>query len=146
MLQIGDYVDFNLPGTDGNDHKTEDYKGKVIVLYTYPRDNTPGCTVEAKRFRDLHEEIIKQNAIVIGINKNSMKSHHNFIDKHCLPFNLLVDKDLELLSVLGATKDETKVARKTYIISEKGDLENVFNTVKAKTHPNEVLEYLKNRS
>ncbi|MDF2699359.1 MAG: peroxiredoxin [Haloplasmataceae bacterium] len=145
MYQRGDYINFTLPGSDDKLHTTSDYKGQVIVLYTYPRDNTPGCTIEANGFKLLHDEFKKLNSIVLGLNNNTFASHQKFIEKYCLPFNLLIDENLELVEQLGAKKEESKVLRKTFIIDELGRLETVFDQVNTKSHAAEVLEYLKNR-
>lgn len=145
MLTVGNYIKFDLPGSDGKQHKTEDYKGKVIVLYTYPKDLTPGCTTQACRFRDLTEEFKGVNAVVLGLNRDTISLHEKFIDKHQLSFPLLSDKEGELLTELGALV-EGKLYRNTYIIDEEGILEKVFIQVKASENPDDVLSYLKTRT
>lgn len=145
MYDIGDYVIFNLPGSDEKQHENTDYLGKVLVLFTYPRDNTPGCTTEACGFRDLTDDFTQLNSVVLGLNHNSLTSHQNFINKHQLTFPLLIDEDFALLEPLGAKKEEDKVYRKTFIIDEYGKLEKVFEEVSPKSHPNEVLGYLESR-
>ncbi len=146
MLKIGDYVNFILPGSDGLTHQTNDYEGKVLVLYTYPRDNTPGCTIEANGFKTLHDDFLKNNTIVLGLNNNTLQSHQKFINQYCLPFPLLIDKDLQLIEELNAKKEENKVFRKTFIINEKGQLEKIYDTVTVKTHAEEILNYIKSRT
>ncbi|NLC95466.1 MAG: peroxiredoxin [Bacilli bacterium] len=144
MFKIGDYIEFSLPGSDGRVHKTEDYKGKVIVLYTYPKDLTPGCTTQACRFRDLTKEFAELNAVILGLNKDDLQSHEKFINKHQLTFPLLSDVNGELLDKLGA-KEGSKVYRNTYVIDEEGELEKIYEQVKASENPDEVLAYLKER-
>lgn len=144
MINIGNYVSFNLPGSDGKNHRTEDYQGKVIVLYTYPKDLTPGCTNQACSFRNLNEEFKNHNAVILGLNKDSLKTHEKFVNKHQLSFPLLTDQDGELLNLLGALKDN-KLMRNTYIIDEEGKLELALTQVKASENPDDVLSYLKQR-
>lgn len=145
MINIGERVEFILEGSDGQTHRTKDYEGKVLILYTYPKDNTPGCTTQACTFRDLDAEFKKLNAVVLGLNKDSINTHQNFRSKFELPFTLLSDPDLKLIQQLGATKDEGKVARNTYIIDEVGNLEKIYTSVSPKNNPEEVLEYIKSR-
>ena len=144
MINIGNYVSFNLPGSDGKNHRTEDYQGKVIVLYTYPKDLTPGCTNQACSFRNLNEEFKNHNAVILGLNKDSLKTHEKFVNKHQLSFPLLTDQDGELLNLLGALKDN-KLMRNTYIIDEEGKLELALTQVKSSENPDDVLSYLKQR-
>ena len=144
MINIGNYVSFNLPGSDGKNHRTEDYQGKVIVLYTYPKDLTPGCTNQACGFRNLNEEFKNHNAVILCLNKDSLKTHEKFVNKHQLSFPLLTDQDGELLNLLGALKDN-KLMRNTYIIDEEGKLELALTQVKASENPDDVLSYLKQR-
>lgn len=144
MLKIGDYVKLTLPGSDGKTHHTEDYQGKVIILYTYPKDLTPGCTTQACRFRDLTKEFSDLNAVILGLNKDDLKSHDKFTSKHQLTFPLLSDVNGELLKELGALEGN-KIYRNTYVIDEEGKLEKVYVQVKASENPDEVLAYLKER-
>lgn len=144
MLTLGNYILFDLPGSDGKQHRTDDYKGKVIVLYTYPKDLTPGCTAQACRFRDLNGEFREQNAVVLGLNRDTINLHEKFINTHQLSFPLLSDKSGDLLTELGALI-ENKLFRNTYIIEEEGKLEKIFTQVKASENPDEVLTYLKDR-
>lgn len=145
MIQIGEQVQFNLLGSDGKHHLNTDYLGKILVLYTYPKDNTPGCTAQACRFRDLNDDFKSLNAVVLGLNKDSLETHQRFIQKHELTFPLLIDEDLSFIEQLGAKKGDNKVYRKTYIIDESGKLEKVFDKVSPKKNPDEVLDYLRNR-
>jgi thioredoxin-dependent peroxiredoxin len=145
MYQIGDSIEFNLLGSDEKWHQTKDYQGKVVILYTYPRDNTPGCTTQACTFRDLNQEFKDLNAVVLGLNHGSLKSHQGFVSKFELPFPLLIDQDFTLIEQLGAKKEENKVFRKTYILDETGKLEKVYDKVSPKNNPEEVLDYLRSR-
>jgi len=145
MLNIGDHVDFKLPGSDDKIHHIEEYMGKILVIYTYPKDDTPGCTIEARGFKDLNDEFKENNVIILGLNNNSLQSHQKFIDKYCLPFPLLIDKDLQLIERLGAKQEKSSVLRKKFIINEEGNLEKIYDNVSVKTHPEEILAYIKSR-
>ena len=145
MLKIGDYVPFNLPGSDNQQHSNKDYEGKILIIYTYPKDNTPGCTTQACTFRDLDKEFKNNNAVVLGLNHGSKKSHQGFISKYQLNSPLLIDEEFSLIEKLGAKKEENKVFRKTYIIDESGKLEKIYDTVSPKSNPDVVLTYIKSR-
>jgi len=143
---------FSLEGSDGKKHSLEDYKGKTVVLYFYPRDNTPGCTKEACGFRDLNPTLKKSQAVVLGVSKDSLDSHNKFIANFKLPFVLLSDPKLEVMKRYGAFgkkimygKEVQGTIRSTVVISPKGDVIKQWNPVKkAESHPEEVLEFLKN--
>lgn len=151
MLQIGDKAyDFTLKNQEGQEIKLSDFKGKKVVLYFYPKDNTPGCTAQSCGFRDYNEEIKKLNAVILGINKDSVKTHQNFKAKHDLPFDLLSDTELEVLKEYGVWQEKKLygkvsmgIVRTTFIIDENGVIEKVFEKVKAKINPEEVYNYLK---
>lgn len=143
-------MDFKLDSTKG-ELSLKDFEGKTLVLYFYPKDNTSGCTVEAEGFRDLYDEFKKLGAEVVGISKDTVKSHIKFKEKLNLPFELLADPEREVLrefDVLKAGKmygkDVIRTIRSTFIFDKEGKLVKEFRDVKAKTHPEEVLEYLKN--
>lgn len=150
MINVGYLApDFSLLGSDGNTHKLSDYRGKKIVLYFYPKDNTPGCTNEACDFRDNHTTIENKNAIIIGISKDSIKSHDKFINKLQLPFLLLADEDKSVCSLYDVIKEKNMygkkvlgIERSTFIIDENGILLKEFRKVKVKNHVNEVIECL----
>ena len=150
MITVGNLApDFSLLGSDGNTHKLSDYRGKKIVLYFYPKDNTPGCTNEACDFRDNHNIIESKNAIVIGISKDNIKSHDKFINKLQLPFLLLADEEKNVCSLYDVLKEKNMygkkvigIERSTFIIDENGILLKEFRKVKVKNHVNEVIEYL----
>ena len=143
-------MDFKLDSTKG-ELSLKDFEGKTLVLYFYPKDNTSGCTVEAEGFRDLYDEFKKLGAEVVGISKDTVKSHIKFKEKLNLPFELLADPEREVhrkFDVLKAGKmygkDVIRTIRSTFIFDKEGKLVKEFRDVKAKTHPEEVLEYLKN--
>ena len=143
-------MDFKLDSTKG-ELSLKDFEGKTLVLYFYPKDNTSGCTVEAEGFRDLYDEFKKLGAEVVGISKDTVKSHIKFKEKLNLPFELLADPEREVLrefDVLKAGKmygkDVIRTIRSKFIFDKEGKLVKEFRDVKAKTHPEEVLEYLKN--
>ncbi|MDK8277115.1 peroxiredoxin [Peptoniphilus duerdenii] len=143
-------MDFKLDSTKG-ELSLKDFEGKPLVLYFYPKDNTSGCTVEAEGFRDLYDEFKKLGAEVVGISKDTVKSHIKFKEKLNLPFELLADPEREVhreFDVLKAGKmygkDVIRTIRSTFIFDKEGKLVKEFRDVKAKTHPEEVLEYLKN--
>jgi thioredoxin-dependent peroxiredoxin len=141
---------FTLQGSDGKTHSLEDYKGKTVVLYFYPKDDTPGCTKEACGFRDLGASLKKAGAVVLGVSKDGVDSHNKFAAKYKLPFALLSDPQTEVMKKYGAfgkkimygkTVEET--IRSTVIIRPKGNVIKHWPTVKkAESHPEEVLSFL----
>ena len=150
MLEAGVKApEFKLQDKDGNLVSLSDFKNKKIVLYFYPRDNTPGCTKQACSFRDNYEEFKSKDVVVIGISKDSIKSHTNFAKKHDLPFILLSDPELEAIKAYDVWQEKKLygkvsmgVVRTTYIIDENGMIEKVYDKVKADKNVGEVLEYL----
>ena len=142
---------FSLEGNDGKAHGLEDYKGKTVVLYFYPKDDTPGCTKEACGFRDLNANIKKTGAVVLGVSKDGAESHKKFTAKYKLPFVLLSDPNLEVMKKYGAYgkkmmygKEVQGTIRSTVVIGPKGDVVKHWPTVrKAEAHPEEVLTFLK---
>ena len=143
-MEIGSLApDFSLAGSDGKTHKLSDYKGKKVILYFYPKDNTPGCTTEACDFRDNH-------TIILGISKDNLNSHNKFIEKFNLPFVLLSDEDKVVCELYDVIKEKNMYGRKTlgierstFIIDDNGKLMKEFRKVKVKGHIEEVLEALK---
>ena len=136
-------------GSDGKEHKLSDYKGKKVILYFYPKDNTPGCTTEACNFRDNINTITNLNAIVLGISKDTLKSHNKFIEKFNLPFILLSDEDKLVCHLYDVIKEKNMfgkkvlgIERSTFIIDEEGRLIKEFRKVKVKDHINEVINTL----
>lgn len=148
MLKPGDKApDFSLINDEGNKVSLKDLKGKKVILYFYPKDDTSGCTAEACSFRDNIKIIEKKNAVVIGVSKDNTKSHQKFKKKYDLPFTLLSDENLEMLKAYDVWKEKSMYGRKymgiertTYIIDEKGKIQDVFNKVKVDGHTKEVLE------
>ena len=149
-MNIGSLApDFTLMGSDGKEHKLSDYKGKKVILYFYPKDNTPGCTTEACNFRDNINTITNLNAIVLGISKDTLISHNKFIEKFNLPFILLSDEDKLVCHLYDVIKEKNMfgkkvlgIERSTFIIDEEGRLIKEFRKVKVKDHINEVINTL----
>ncbi|MBW4829317.1 MAG: thioredoxin-dependent thiol peroxidase [Clostridiaceae bacterium] len=143
--------DFTLKETNGQEISLSDYLGKKnVVLYFYPRDNTKGCAIEASEFRDLHEEFERLDTVILGISKDSLKSHAKFSDKLDLQFLLLSDEDKKVHEMYGVLKPKKMygkeylgVERSTFIIDKKGNIVKEFRKVKAKGHAEEVLEFIK---
>lgn len=150
-MEIGNLApDFTLMGSDGKEHKLSDYIGNKVILYFYPKDNTPGCTTEACVFRDNIDKITNQNAIVLGISKDNLNSHNKFIEKFNLPFILLSDEDKIVCELYDVIKEKNMygkkvlgIERSTFIINEEGYLIKDFRKVKVKGHIDAVLEELK---
>jgi len=142
---------FNLEGSDGKKHSLEDYKGKTVVLYFYPKDNTPGCAKEACGFRDLSPKLKKLGAVVLGVSKDSIESHKKFAGNYKLPFTLLTNPKAEVMKKFGAFgkkmmygKEVEGTIRSTVVIGPKGEVIKHWPAVKkAETHPEEVLQFLK---
>jgi peroxiredoxin Q/BCP len=141
---------FNLEGSDGKKHSLEDYKGKTVVLYFYPKDNTPGCTKEACGFRDLNATLKKAGMVVLGVSKDSVESHRKFATTYKLPFTLLSDPKAEVMKKYRAFgtkmmygKEVQGTIRSTVVIGPKGDILKHWPAVKkAEDHPQEVLDFL----
>lgn len=146
-LQVGDKApDFTVNDQDGNPVKLSDFTGKKVILYFYPKDSTPGCTAQACNLRDNYEELQKQGYVVLGISKDTEKSHQKFIEKQNLPFPLLADTELEVHNLYG-TWGEKKMYGKTYmgtkrttfVIDEEGKIEEIIEKVKTKDHTAQIL-------
>lgn len=140
--------DFTVKDDQGNQVKLSALKGKKVVLYFYPKDDTPGCTVEACAFRDLHQKIQKK-AVVFGVSRDDEKSHKKFIDKYELPFRLLCDTDSKIVSAYGVLQEKSLygrkymgIARTTFVIGEDGRIEKLFPNVKPQGHAEEVFSAL----
>lgn len=150
MLKEGDSApDFRLSSDDGKEYSLKSLKGKKVVLYFYPKDDTPGCTVEACGFRDGIDAIRKKNAVVIGVSRDSLDSHAKFRSKYNLNFPLLADTDEKLCNAFGVLAEKNMygkksigVVRSTFIIDESGKIAKVISPVKAEGHEAEVLRYL----
>ena len=151
MLTVGTKApNFTLPDKDGNMVSLSDFAGKKVVLYFYPKDNTPGCTKQACGYRDEYGEFAKQNAVVIGISKDSVKSHANFAAKQELPFILLADPERQAIEAYDVWQEKKLygkvsmgVVRTTYIVDEKGMIEKAYPNANPDTNAEEILAYLK---
>ena len=142
--------DFSGSDQSGNEISLKDLQGRKVILYFYPKDNTPGCTTESCNLRDNYRELIKKGFEVIGVSADSEKSHQNFIDKYNLPFNLVSDSGKEILKAYGAWglkklygKVYEGILRKTFIIDEQGVILKIINKVDTKNHTNQILDALK---
>ena len=150
MLEINQLApDFTLFDQDGNSVSLSDFRGKKVVLYFYPRDNTPGCTRQACAFASAFDRFREIDAVVIGISKDSAASHRKFADKYSLPFILLSDPELQAIQAFGVWQEKKNygkvsmgVVRSTFIIDEEGKIEKVMPKVKPDTNAAEILEYL----
>ena len=151
MVEVGKVApDFTLPDQDGKQHKLSEYKGKKVVLYFYPKDDTPGCTTEACNFRDDESMYKKKGAIVLGVSVDDIKSHKKFADKYELPFTLLSDPDKKVVEKYEVWKEKKFMGRKymgvfrtTFLIDSAGVIEKIFEDVKPSEHSAELLAVLK---
>ncbi|MBS5793180.1 MAG: thioredoxin-dependent thiol peroxidase [Clostridiales bacterium] len=152
MLNIGDKApNFTLPDKDGNNISLSDFLGKKVILYFYPKDNTPGCTKQACGFSENIQEFENNNTVIIGISKDSQKSHQNFTQKYDLKINLLSDVERQAIEAYGVWQEKKLygkvsmgIVRTTFVIDEQGNIEKIFDKVKAAQNPEEVLDYIKN--
>ena len=141
--------EFTLFDKDGNAVSLSDFLGKKVILYFYPRDNTPGCTRQAQAYAALHDEFVKRNAVVIGISKDSQASHQKFAAKYELPFILLSDPELTAIQAYGVWQEKKNygkvsmgVVRSTFVIDENGNFEKIDMKVKADNDARNMLDYL----
>ena len=147
MLEIGTQAPgFTLPDQNGQLHSLEDYRGQKVVLYFYPRDNTPGCTKQACSFGELYPQFRVKGAVVLGVSKHSVASHKRFEEKYGLPFTLLSDTDKEVIQAYDVWKEKKNygkvsmgVVRTTYLIDENGVIIKAFGKVKAADNPTQML-------
>ena len=150
MLEVGTKApEFTLPDKDGNNVSLSDFRGKKVVLYFYPKDNTPGCTRQACAFAGSYAAFRDLDAVVIGVSKDSTASHRKFAEKYELPFLLLSDPERQAIEAYGVWQEKKNygkvsmgVVRSTYIIDENGVIEKVMPKVKPDTNAAEILEYL----
>ena len=148
MLKEGDAApDFETRDAEGNAVKLSDLRGRKVVLYFYPKDDTPGCTKEACSFRDSFAEFGRRGIEVLGVSTDDENSHRKFAEKYSLPFKLLADTDHEVADLYGVYGEKQfmgrksmGVARKTFLIDEEGRLRKVFDQVKVDEHADEVLQ------
>ena len=140
---------FSTTATDGSTVKLSDFKGKSVILYFYPRDDTPGCTKEACAFRDVYREIAAKGAVVLGVSVDTVKSHVKFTEKFSLPFPLLADEEKKIVQAYGVWGEKVFMGRKylgihrvTFLIGPDGRIKNIWPTVKPELHAAEVLAAL----
>jgi Peroxiredoxin len=147
MLKPGDKAPiFSGKDQDGNSISLSDYKGKKLILYFYPKDNTSGCTAEACNLRDGYEALTKLGFDVVGVSADSEKSHQNFIGKHNLPFRLISDTNRDIIKAYGAWgekkmygKSYEGILRTTFVVGSDGHIEKVFDKVKTTDHVSQIL-------
>ncbi len=150
MLEVGTKApEFTLPDKDGNNVSLSDFRGKKVVLYFYPKDNTPGCTRQACAFAGAYSQFEALGTVVIGVSRDSQASHQRFAEKNSLPFILLSDPERLAIEAYGVWQEKKNygkvsmgVVRSTYIIDENGVIEKVMPKVKPDTNAAEILEYL----
>lgn len=151
-LKIGDQAP-NFSGIDQNDkiHTLLDFKGKKLVIYFYPKDNTPGCTVQACNLRDNYDGLEKAGIKIIGISADSIVSHQKFADKFSLPFPLISDEDKTIINLYGVWgpkkfmgKEYDGIHRTTFLINEKQQIVGIIEKPKTKDHTSEILEIFNN--
>jgi peroxiredoxin Q/BCP len=151
MLDVNDKApDIKLEDENGQEVSLKDFKGKTVVLYFYPRADTPGCTKEACEFRDTYQQMQKTGAVLLGASPDTPKAQKKFQEKFHLPFTLLADADKKLCNAFGVIQEKNMygkkvmgVARTTFIIGSDGKIKHVFHKVKPEGHSEEVLAYLK---
>jgi peroxiredoxin Q/BCP len=150
-LSVGDKApDFSIPDQDGKNVGLKDFKGKQVVLYFYPKDDTPGCTKEACDFRDSEAQILRTGAVILGVSLDGKESHQKFVKKYGLPFPLLSDEDATVSKAYGVYKEKNMygkkhwgIERSTFVIDTTGKVKAVFRKVKVDGHVDEVLTALR---
>jgi len=142
--------EFSLPDENGKSVALKDFRGKTVVLFFFPKADTPGWTIEASGFRDANKKLQSAGAVILGISADSPKTQKKFQDKYQLPYTLLSDEDKKVCQAFGVIKDKNMygkivkgIARTTFVIGPEGKIAHVFHNVKADGHAEEVLEYLK---
>lgn len=147
MLNIGDTApDFTLPATENDTFTLSSLRGKKVILYFYPKDDTPGCTTQACGFRDSFSDFIDKNAVVVGVSKDNLKRHAKFKEKYDLPFTLLSDEDGAVCSLYETWVKKSMygreyfgIERSTFLIDEEGKIENLWRKVKVPGHVEKIL-------
>ena len=148
MLEVGTKApEFTLPDQNGVQHSLEEYRGRKVILYFYPKDNTAGCTKEACSFADRYPQITEKGAVVLGISKDPVSSHKKFEEKCSLPFTLLSDPDAEVIRAYDVWKEKSMYGRKymgiersTYLIDENGFIQKAYQKVKPADHAENILQ------
>ena len=146
-LSIGDKApDFKGRDQKGDEIKLSDFKGKKVVLYFYPKDDTPGCTAQACNLRDNYKALLKANYVVLGVSADDEKSHRKFIDKFNLPFSLIADTDKTINELYGVWREKSMfgknymgTVRTTFVIDEKGKIEDIIEKVNTEEHTSQIL-------
>ena len=147
MLEVATKApDFTLPDQNGNMHSLSEYRGKKVILYFYPKDNTPGCTKQACGFAERFPQFTEKGAVILGISKDSVASHKKFEEKYGLPFTLLADPELVAIQAYDVWQEKKNygktymgVVRSTYLIDENGKIVKAFDKVKAADNPEQML-------
>ena len=147
MLEVGTKApDFTLPDQNGNMHSLSEYRGKKVILYFYPKDNTAGCTKQACGFAERYPQFTEKGAVVLGVSKDSVASHKKFEEKYGLPFTILADPELVAIQAYDVWQEKKNygktymgVVRTTYLIDEKGKIVKAFDKVKAADNPEQML-------
>ena len=150
MLKLGTKApDFKVEDQKGEVHQLSDYLGKKVILYFYPKDNTSGCTKQACGFAQVYPDILEKNAVILGVSKDSVKSHKKFQEKYNLPFTLLADPDHKVIEAYDVWKEKKMygktymgIVRSTYLINEEGIIEKALEKVKPADNPKEMAEML----
>ena len=150
MLEIGTKApEFTLSDQDGNQVSLTDFKGKKVILYFYPKDNTPGCTTQACGFGELYPQFQEKDGVILGVSKDTVAPHKKFQEKYSLPFPLLSDTELSVIKAYDVWQEKNMygkktmgVVRTTYLIDEEGTIIKAFGKVKAKDNPAQMLELL----
>jgi peroxiredoxin Q/BCP len=151
LFKEGDMApDFTLLSHNDREVSLSDFRGKNVVLYFYPKDNTPGCTTEACDFRDAHEKFSNLNAVIIGVSRDTAASHRKFVDKYDLPFLLLSDTEETVCKLYDVLKEKKMfgktgigIERSTFIIDKEGKVVKIYRKVKVKDHVKEALAFIK---
>ncbi len=143
-------IEFSLPSTGGGTFTASSAHGRNLVVYFYPKDDTPGCTTEAVQFRDLYEAFQKADCVIVGISRDSLKSHENFKSKFTLPFELLSDEDEKVCRQFDVIKEKNMygkqvmgIERSTFVFDKTGALRREWRKLKAEGHAQEVLDFIK---
>ena len=150
MLEVGTKApSFSLPDQNGVMHTLEEYRGKKVILYFYPKDNTSGCTKQACAFGELYPQFMEKNAVVLGVSKDSVQPHKKFEEKYGLPFTLLSDTEKEVIQAYDVWKEKKNygkvsfgVVRSTYLIDEEGIIIKALGNVKAQENPGQMMDIL----
>lgn len=149
MIEVGKPApDFTLPDMEGNSHSLSDFRGEKVILYFYPKDNTPGCTRQACAFRDANAQLKALGAVVIGVSRDSAQSHRRFSEKQGLNFLLLTDAEHRVMEDYGVWQEKKNygkismgTVRTTFIIDEAGNVEKVMPKVKPDTNAQQIIDY-----